>query len=383
MRSIARAWALAAFSAAFLAACGGGGADTTPATRVTSFKVMGDSLQDVGTFGVKFTVQGSDSLVFAERVARSYGIASQCNFYVFTGTTFAANPTAGCTNYAIGGGVINPASSSLTAGDPRAIGVQLQTAVAAGNHAAGDMLLIDGGANDAASLVGAYLATASGNGTAIANYGALLSSVLDPAVVQAQLATGAAGFAQVGGLYMAALADRFRDQIKAHALDKGATRVAIVNVPGITKTPRFQFVLAGIAAQSGATAAAQAEALFDGWVQAFNSRLASNFAGDARVAVVDLYTEFKAQVANPAQFGLSNVSTPACPAVGVGSDGLPTYDFPTCTATALSAAPPAGVTGGADWWKTYAFSDSFHPTPYGHQLVAQLISRTLAQAGWL
>ena len=37
----------------------------------------------------------------------------------------------------------------------------------------------------------------------------------------------------------------------------------------------------------------------------------------------------------------------------------------------------------ADWWKTYAFSDSFHPTPYGHQLVSQLVSRSLARAGWL
>ena len=55
-----------------------------------------------------------------------------------------------------------------------------------------------------------------------------------------------------------------------------------------------------------------------------------------------------------------------------------------CTAAALSAqTPPAGATGGADWWKTYAFSDSFHPTPYGHQLVSQLVSRSLARAGWL
>jgi outer membrane lipase/esterase len=67
----------------------------------------------------------------------------------------------------------------------------------------------------------------------------------------------------------------------------------------------------------------------------------------------------------------------------VGSDGLPTYNFATCTDAALSAAPPAGATGGANWWKTWAFSDGFHPTPYGHQLLAQLISRTLAQAGWL
>jgi len=30
-----------------------------------------------------------------------------------------------------------------------------------------------------------------------------------------------------------------------------------------------------------------------------------------------------------------------------------------------------------------AFSDGFHPTPYGHQLMSQLVSRSLAQAGWL
>ena len=100
--------------------------------------------------------------------------------------------------------------------------------------------------------------------------------------------------------------------------------------------------------------------------------------------IVDFYTAFNDQIAAPAQFALTNVKTPACPITGVGSDGLPTYTFTTCTATALSVAtPPAGATGGANWWKTYAFSDGFHPTPYGHQLVAQLISRALANAGWL
>ena len=66
----------------------------------------------------------------------------------------------------------------------------------------------------------------------------------------------------------------------------------------------------------------------------------------------------------------------------MGSDGLPVYDFPSCTATALSASPPAGQSG-PDWWKRYAFSDGFHPTPYGHQLLGQLISRALARAGWI
>ena len=101
------------------------------------------------------------------------------------------------------------------------------------------------------------------------------------------------------------------------------------------------------------------------------------------MVIVDFYTDFQNQLANPAQFGLTNVKTPACPITGVGTDGLPTYNFQTCTAAALSANPPAGVTGGSNWWTNYAFSDSFHPTPYGYQLMSQLVSRSLAQVGWL
>jgi len=194
--------------------------------------------------------------------------------------------------------------------------------------------------------------------------------------------------ATIGGVYMTALADNFYAAIKASVLDKGAQQVIVLNMPGITNTPRFQMVLDGISAAygggtAGATARAQSEALFKSWIEAFNKQLAAKFAGEAKVAVVDFYTAFNDQVATPAQFGLSNVKTPACPITGLGSDGLPTYDFLTCTATALSAAPPTGVSGGADWWKSYGFSDGFHPTPYGHQLTGQLISKTLAIKGWL
>ena len=100
--------------------------------------------------------------------------------------------------------------------------------------------------------------------------------------------------------------------------------------------------------------------------------------------LVDFYKSFDDQVASPTQYGLTNVKTPACPITGLGTDGLPTYTFRTCTAAALSAqTPPAGATGGADWWKTYAFSDGFHPTPYGYQLLGQLVAKSLATAGWL
>lgn len=160
-------------------------------------------------------------------------------------------------------------------------------------------------------------------------------------------------------------------------------------MPGITATPRFQTVLDSIAAAygggaTGAAARAHSEGVFAGWIVAFNTRLAAKFAGNANVVVVDFYSSFVDEIANPAMYSLQNVATPACPITGLGGDGLPTYTFATCTDTALSALPPpAGATGGADWWKSYAFSDGFHPTPYGHDLLARYISRALASAGWL
>jgi outer membrane lipase/esterase len=380
-------WMLAGAVALLLAACGGGGGDTTPRAQVTSVKVFGDSLADVGTFGVKATVQGNDSRLYPERVAVSYGLPAGCNFFRFTGTTFVPNSAAGCVNWAVGGGVINGAASGLAAADPRNIGVQFATAaqVTGGTYAAGDLLVVDGGGNDAAALVTAYLQAATNPNA----YLAALGTLLTPAQVQAAAAGGAAGLANAGTTYMGALADSFYNLINTQALQRGAQRIVLLNMPGITNTPRFQLVLDSIAAASGggtagATARAQSEALFKGWVVAFNTQLATRFAGNDKVAIVDFYTAFNEQVATPSQYGLSNARTPACPATGVGSDGLPTYNFATCTDAALSAqTPPAGATGGANWWKTWAFSDGFHPTPYGHQLLAQLISRTMARAGWL
>lgn len=382
---------IAAASAALLgsllvAGCGGGAtADTTPAVKISSVKVFGDSIQDSGTFGYKFTVQSTDNLIYVERVAANYG-QTLCNFYTFTGTTFAANTAkTGCTNFSIGGGRITYTGAGASAANPLNVGVQMATYASIGSYTASDLVIIDGGGNDAADLVGAYLTIPKDSAKA---YSALLGTLLTPAQIGAALQGGAATTGQIGATYMTALADKFAASIKASVLDKGATHVVVMNMPDVTFTPRFQMVLDSIAAASGggttgAAARAQSQALFQAWMTAFNTQLASKFVGNDGVIVIDFYKAFQDQVATPAQFGLSNVKTPACPVKGLGSDGLPTYDFPTCSATALSAAPPTGVTGGADWWKSYAFSDSFHPTPYGHQLTQQLIGKALATKGWL
>lgn len=169
---------------------------------------------------------------------------------------------------------------------------------------------------------------------------------------------------------MQALANTYYNAIKTQALDKGAARVAVLNIPDITITPRFQAVITSL----GTTQGAQVQALIRAWISAFNTQLKTLVGSDRRIALVDFYTDFQDEVANPASYSLSNVTTPACTVNKSETFG----QFP-CTSIELDATP--GRTAG--WWKSYAFADGFHPTPYGHQLLAASVSRALARAGWL
>jgi outer membrane lipase/esterase len=372
----------ASLAAILLASCGGGGGEAVSKSGVTSIKVVGDSIADSGAFGFKWAMQGNASnpmLIWTERIAASFGV-SLCPRYMGTSATSAAlNPAATtCTSYAIGSGRINVPAGPTT---PFSIPQQLRDLVTEKPYGAGDLLLADGGGNDAADLVTAYLKAGAGiPADFVSLVGSLGVTITAP---------GAAGLAQAGTLYMQALADKFYNDLKAQALDKGATRIAVLNAPDIAITPRFQQVLDLVALSSGggttgAAARTQSAALFKSWVEAYNTRLASKFAGENRVLVVDFFTESSKLAATPAQFGLTNATTPVCPVLGVGSDGLNIYNPVTCTADSLSATPPpAGATGGANWWKTYAFSDGFHFTPYGYQLIGQIVAKELAIKGWL
>lgn len=385
MREVRRwGWAasLAVVTALGLTACGGNDA-LPPKASITQVYVMGDSLADAGTFGIKFTVQDASNpkgfQIWPQLVANAVGVdgAAQCNFYSlnFDGTVRAA-PNPACTNFAIGGGRVFAKVSDGGPSSPLNVGVQMATKATLGGYTSGDLVLIDGGGNDAADLVGAYLGAGTPQG--LQNFQAFLSQQLDSATIAALLPQ-TNGAALAAGAYMQALADTFYGQIKAQVLDKGATRVAVLDIPDITLTPRFKAVLAGVAASANAATAQALQAGIQQWIGAFNSRLQSRFAGETRVAVVPFNADFTDQVNNPGAYQISNVTDTACPVTGVGSDGLPSYNFLTCTSAALDAT--AGKTPG--WWKTYAFSDGFHPTPYGHQLLAASVSRALARAGWL
>lgn len=340
--------------------------------------VFGDSLSDSGTFGLKFTVQGSAATgpgsadIWVERVASSLQALRLCPYFRYTGSTFTQ--AAGCTNFAIGGGRVNGFALGNPA-DPRSIPVQLQAAAQVrGTYAANDVLLIDGGGNDAADLAGAYL-TASSDPQA---FQALLASVLGQQATGVFLAGGANGALLATLSYMENLALNLANAIREHALQKGASRVVIMNMPDIALTPRFGAVLHGVTQQAGPDQAAAVKGLIQNWVNTFNQKLASEFTGNSKVAVLDFNATFRAQVASPESYGFTNGTDAACPITGFGSDSLPAYDFPSCTATALSAMSGKP---SANWWETYLFSDGFHPTPKAHAQAAELALQLITQRG--
>jgi len=403
-------------AACLLAACGGGGNSGETKLTPVGLKVVGASLADSGTFGLKFTVQsasGTPYAVYTERVAAAYGL-SLCAHYRSTNGGVSYTTNDACFNHAVAGAAINfglmtdSSSDADTVNDtftplasvPSNMLYQLSELSARG-LSSGDVLIVgEGSSNDAAQLITAYLTDAQTAGT--------LNTTLFRQVITSLMQDGGAtagagvlatdGGAAAGVAYMSKLAQTLVASIKTQALDKGVQRVVVLNTLDVTRTPKLQAVLGSL----NATQAAQLQALFRAWVQAYNSALNTAVAAQGgKVVVVDLYAAFNDQLDNPAQYGLTNVTSTVCfetvnaagatktnSVVAPGTIGLTDTDVSvsvaqTCNDAFASSITPTQNATGADWWKTYAFSDSFHPTPYGHQLLAQLVNKRLAEAGWL
>ena len=256
--------------------------------------------------------------------------------------------------------------------------MQMQARASRGSFDTSELLLVNGGGNDIADLVGLYLNAGKG-AQELAAFQQFLNQQVDSATIGSLLAQPN-GSALAAGVYMQKLADTFHSQITSQLLDKGAQRVLILNVPDITLTPRFKAVLIGVTAQAGAPAALQLQGAIRQWVAAFNQQLSIKAAADPRLLVVDFNASFSDVVQNfsSSKYALTNASDAACPVTGV-ADGLPVYDFPSCTSQALDSIQGKSV----GWWKTYLFSDGFHPSPRGHEIMAQIVRERMQSKGWL
>lgn len=349
---------------------GCGGNDSLPAkTSIGRVYVIGDSLADVGTFGgLKFTIQDpvnpQNSLIWPQIVANNFGLEglAQCNFFSSGSSGLTTNPN--CSNYAVGGArIVNKSTDTLPT-----VGKQLATRALA-PYASTDLLLVEGGGNDAADLVTAFL-TVAGGGPAL-DYQNFLLQQLDAPTLGALFIQDPTG-GTAAGAYMKKLADTYYEVIQTQALGKGAIRIGVLNIPDITVTPRFQAVLGSMSTQQSAAM----QAGIRQWLSAFNTQLKTRVGNDVRIALVDFYTDFQDEVAHPENYALSDVANPVCTTTMSVNFG----QFP-CLSSTLDASPPAGKAAG--WWKNHAFADGFHPTPYAHGLLAASVSRALARAGWL
>jgi phospholipase/lecithinase/hemolysin len=359
---------IASAAFALLAACGGGGGDSTPASSTPAGGVklqtvsFGDSLSDVGTYawyakanfgGGKFTTNPGS--IWTEDVAAYYGgsLTPARN----GGFTLASETDAGGLGFAEGGARV---ATQPGVGSPTLSTTPITTQIA--NYLSeyksfnsNQLVLIQGGPNDI--FVAATTIAASGG---------------NPTVVSAQVANvQSAAVALVGAV--------------GTLLQNGATKVVLVNVPDIGKTPE------GLASSDGG-------ALLTQLSQAFNLTLtgALQAAGlTNKVILVDAFSFidsfFVGGKAASAGFSVSNTGT-ACnltqmqtSATAYGQanpsalNGATPAQFGASLASSLFCSPQMYTTAGAD--QTYMFADGVHPTTKLHALFAQQVEQQIAAAG--
>ncbi|MCA1247326.1 SGNH/GDSL hydrolase family protein [Massilia sp. MS-15] len=190
-------------------------------------------------------------------------------------------------------------------------------------------------------------------------------AVYGPMVAKAQADATAAG-AKAGADYAAANGPKLVQDlgtagaqmaalVKNEILGKGAKYVIVANLPDVASTP------------AGKSRSADIQQLITAMVNAFNTQLKGGLGTDERILYVDLYTISNDQVKNPAPYGLTNTSSPACGPNALGSTSL------ICT----NANTVAGDVSH------YMFADDIHPTPFENNLIARLVLKEMAVKGWL
>jgi outer membrane lipase/esterase len=382
-----RVLATAFAAAAFLAACGGNEAgNQTPRVAFAQMVNFGDSLSDVGTYDVGFVAAsggghysingvGATGLLYvnwteflAAQLQLPQPCAAETGLDTIPGVIPGAAPvtpvfhntgTAPCYSYAQGGSrVTNPvgpgnkllfdATNQSTYSN--AIGqltIPVVTQIAehltanGGAFKSTDLVTVLAGGNDLFIDLATFEATTAGGG--------------DPTLA----ATAAVTAMATAGAQLAV-------QVNTQILAKGATHVVVVNLPDVSLTPL------------GIGLGAQGQGLILQMAQAFNGALASGLTASDSLLVVDAFTASQDQAANAAQYGLTNVTSPACDLVKASGTSL------LCSkATLISALTPTDLTQPATAANGYEYADTVHPTPYGYRLLAELVGEKLAIKGWL
>ncbi len=386
----------ASLAAFLLASCGGGGGTSSSSTvGITSLVSFGDSLSDVGTHAVgsiaavgggRYTINtgnpAAPAKIWLDLIAAQYGLPAPCP--AVTGlnatSTFAMIPgggaspvtvKAGCTNHAQGGSrvtnAIGPYNANLPIGAGGEVGQltypitqqiseyltrnggsfsskALVTVMAGGNDIFMNGNAVSAAAGGGIGAVGAGIFAGWTNGAdaLAATLGAGGTTATNAAITQAMTAMSQAGTA-------------LANQVKTEIVGKGAKYVLVMNLPDVSAS------VYGLENPAAAP-------LVNQMVQAFNTSLTAGLAGTSGVIIGDAYTVSRDQFNNPAAYGLTSTTARSC----------------STTSPLLGASLGCNPTNLNPGDKSrFQFADDIHPTPYGHQLLAQFASKVLATAGWL
>ncbi|HEX8786542.1 MAG TPA: SGNH/GDSL hydrolase family protein [Telluria sp.] len=262
----------------------------------------------------------------------------------------AAGTAAGNTAFAtslttqLAAGATNPATAA------QAIGLAIQTAAASG-------------ASSTDLVTAAVTAAVQAGNTAAAS-----PTVYGPMVAQAQAAATTAGttagnnYASANGpaivTAMGAAGTALAQLVETQIVAKGANYVVLNNLPDVASTP------------DGTSQTPATQQLIAAAVNAFNAQLKAGVASDAKVLYVDLFSISHDQVNNPAPYGLTNTSTPAC---DLSAAKNPLGSSLICTKNNL-------ISGDVSH---YMFADQIHPTPFEYSLVARYVLEQMTVKGWL
>lgn len=352
----------AAAAALILVACGGG--DETPVFSYDKVVVFGDSLSDTGTYkvgtvnaagGGRWIVNGvPGSEMWVERVASQLGLVKPCpaetglrpNLPGVVGAAVATQP--GCFNYAQGSARI---TSPL---GPNSFALQ---SVPDANNGGAPTQTLGLMAKPMSSQMAAHL-TAVGGAYTGKELVTVLAGANDVFMELAFLGTALGAASPAGAVAnMAMHGTALGDLVKSEVLGKGAKRVLVLNVPYVSGTPYARDL---DVSQPGTNA------LIDQMVNAFNAALAASLNNVAGVRLADAYTDSKAQFDNPGNFGIVNRDVRACANNLLGGSAL------VCNGTNVIAGNVSN----------HLYADDVHPTPFGHQLLAEFAQRQLVAAGW-
>ncbi|HGL6719641.1 SGNH/GDSL hydrolase family protein [Burkholderia contaminans] len=352
--------AIAGAALALLAACSGGddnnsnSASNTPPSGVKMQVVsFGDSLSDAGTYsqiklgfgGGRFTTNPGQ--VWTQNVAQYYGDTLQPANQGGFGIPLQATGGLG---YAQGGSRVTqqPGIGHADASVPNPDYAQATTTPIAdqvkqyvsqhGSFNAGQIVLLNGGANDIFYQVAA-----------------LQAGAITPTQLQQNIGAAAQQLAGIVQQIVAA----------------GATHVFVSNVPDIGGTP--------LALQGGSqTTLTQLSMLFNGTLAATLQALKVD---TTKYVLLDTFTWQDGILANYKANGFTVSNTDTACNLKAMVQAATQYGVANATAfgSSLFCSPQTYTVANAD--QTYMFADTVHPTTRLHALFAQFVEQQIAKSG--